>query len=84
MKVPVHFFNYYGYYTGSFYPREQNVSGTLLIEQVSAYKNSLKRMELAQKFVFGAVENCLRNLKYYQRRGRNLTDEINKITALKK
>lgn len=84
MKVPVHFFNYYGYYTGSFYPREQNVSGTLLIEQVSAYQNSLKRMELAQKFVFGAVENCLRNLKYYQRRGRNLTDEINKITALEK
>lgn len=84
MKIPVHFFNYYGYYTGSFYPREQNVSGTLLIEQVSAYQNSPKRIELAQKFVFGAAENCLRNLKYYRRRGRDLKDEINQIAALEK
>lgn len=30
-KIPVHLFNYYGYYTGTFYPREQHVSGNLLI-----------------------------------------------------
>lgn len=84
MKIPVHFFNYYGYYTGSFYPREQNVSGTLLIKQVNVYQDSTKRIKLAQKFVFGAAENCLRNLKYYQRRNKDLMTEINQITALEK
>ena len=28
--VVVHFFNYYSFYTGSFYPREKLVSGNLL------------------------------------------------------
>lgn len=42
MKIPVHFFNYYGFYTGSFYPKEQNVSGTLLIQQVQAYTDPKK------------------------------------------
>ncbi|MFT8607222.1 type I-B CRISPR-associated endonuclease Cas1b [Liquorilactobacillus ghanensis] len=84
LKIPVHFFNYYGYYTGSFYPREQNVSGILLINQVNGYQNVAKRLKLAQKFVLGAAENCLRNLKYYQRRNKNLMTEINQIAALEK
>ena len=32
--IPMHFFNYYSFYTGSFYPREQLVSGKLLVKQV--------------------------------------------------
>jgi len=31
-KVPVHFFNYYGFYSGSFYPREYLVSGMLVVK----------------------------------------------------
>ena len=31
--VCIHFFNYYGYYVGSFYPRETHVSGHLYIKQ---------------------------------------------------
>lgn len=84
LKIPVHFFNYYGYYTGSFYPREQNVSGTLLINQVNVYQDPVRRLALGQKFVFGAAENCLRNLKYYVRRNKNLAAEISQISALEK
>jgi len=35
LSIPIHIFNYYGTYTGSFYPKEKNVSGKLLIEQVN-------------------------------------------------
>ncbi|GAJ25650.1 CRISPR-associated protein Cas1 [Liquorilactobacillus sucicola DSM 21376 = JCM 15457] len=83
-KIPVHFFNYYGFYTGTFYPREKNVSGTLLIKQVLIYEQAKRRLGLAQKFVSGATYNCLRNLKYYLRRDRKLTAEINQIETLKK
>ncbi len=33
-NICVHFFNYYEFYTGTFYPRERLVSGKLLISQV--------------------------------------------------
>lgn len=41
--VPVHFFNYYSFYTGSFYPRERLVSGGLLVSQVEHYTDNEKK-----------------------------------------
>lgn len=35
--VPIHFFNYYGFYDGSFYPRETLLSGDSLIKQAENY-----------------------------------------------
>lgn len=31
--IRVHFFNYYGFYTGTYYPKEELVSGKLLISK---------------------------------------------------
>ena len=61
-KIPVHYFNHYGFYTGSFYPREPLVSGFLLINQVEHYRSKKKRLALAREFVRGAAQNILRNL----------------------
>jgi CRISP-associated protein Cas1 len=36
-NIIIHFFNYYGFYTGSFYPREFLNSGKLLVKQVEHY-----------------------------------------------
>lgn len=84
MKIPVHFFNYYGYYTGTFYPREKNVSGKLLVQQVYYSVEEIKRIPLAKKFVDGATTNCLRNLQYYRRRGKEVDQQIADIEALRK
>jgi CRISPR-associated protein Cas1 len=70
--VVLHCFNYYGFYTGSFYPREGNVSGHLLVRQVEHYLDPQKRLYLARQFVEGALFHLRRNLGYYQRRGRPL------------
>ena len=83
MNVPVHFFNYYGFYTGSFYPKETNVSGKLLIEQVTNYIDETKRVEIAQSFVEAASYNILRNLRYYNERGKDLNNEIDEIKRLR-
>lgn len=32
--IRVHFFNYYGFYTGTYYSKEELVSGKLLVKQV--------------------------------------------------
>ena len=37
--IIVHFFNYYGFYTGTYYPKESLVSGRILVQKVEAYTN---------------------------------------------
>lgn len=81
--ICIHFFNYYEFYSGSFYPREKLVSGDLLVHQVLHYKENDKRIILAKKFVEGASDNILRNLKYYNARERDLNEEIENIENLK-
>ncbi len=61
--IVLHQFNYYGYYSGSFYPREKLVAGELLVRQVMAYQDNSVRLELAQKFIEAAVFHILANLK---------------------
>jgi len=42
--IPIHFFNYYGYYVGSFYLREKHVSGYLCIKQAEHYLDREKAL----------------------------------------
>lgn len=62
----VHIYNYYGFYAGSFMPRDRNVSGELLVRQVEHYLNNEKRFFLAFCFVEGAMFHMLRNLREYK------------------
>ncbi|MFA5668847.1 MAG: type I-B CRISPR-associated endonuclease Cas1b [Balneolaceae bacterium] len=78
-NIPAHLFNYYGFYNGSYYPREYLHSGYLLVNQVEYYKSASKRMGLAVQFVLGAAYNMLRNLKYYDGRVGDISESINRI-----
>ena len=77
--IPVHYFNYYGFYTGSFYPRETLVSGMLLVNQVKHYASKSKRLLISIRIIDAAVQNILHNLKYHHARGKDLKDKIDKI-----
>ncbi|MCS6966427.1 MAG: type I-B CRISPR-associated endonuclease Cas1b [Candidatus Kapabacteria bacterium] len=72
--VVVHCFNYHGFYVGSFYPRETNVSGHLLVRQVEHYLVPERRLYLAREFVVGALFHIRRNLNYYRNRGKAVDD----------
>lgn len=74
-NIVIHFFNYYGYYTGSFVPREVNISGDLIVKQVEFYLNKDKRLELAKLFVESACHNMKRNIE--KRDG--FRDEVEKM-----
>lgn len=75
-QVAVHFFDYYEHYTGSFMPKEYLLAGKMQIEQTRHYSSKLKRLAIAQKFVEGAAFNILKNLRYYQSRGKDLAGMI--------
>ena len=80
--IAFHVFNYYGYYSGSYYPREYLNSGSLLVKQVQHYEKPTKRMALAQEFVASAVFNMLRILRYHTNRDKDCSTQIQSIEAI--
>lgn len=83
-EIILHFYNHYGYYIGSFYPREHYNSGEILVRQVEHYLDREKRLDLAKRFVAGAMENEIKVLTYYFNRGESsLEENINQIITLK-
>jgi CRISP-associated protein Cas1 len=78
-EIPLHLYNYYGYYAGSYMPREQYVSGFLTLQQATYYNQYPKRLEIAKAFVLGSLRNIEKVLMYYNRRETNLLAIIEDI-----
>ncbi len=81
-EIILHYFNYYDYYAGSFYPREHYNSGFMILKQAEYYMDNQKRVFIAKNFIEGAAKNCLKILKYYERRGKSLDTQITEIERL--
>lgn len=80
--IAIHVFNYYGFYSGSFYPRKTQVSGKLLVNQVKNYLNYENRLYIAKEIVSAGAFNIFRNLRYYNSRDVDLEPEMNQIDIL--
>jgi CRISPR-associated protein Cas1 len=78
-KISAHVFNYYGYYAGSYYPREYLNSGFLLVQQVAYYQSKKRRLDVARELIKAAVHGIQRNMAYYQNRGKDLTRWVQAI-----
>jgi CRISPR-associated protein Cas1 len=70
-EIIVHFYNYYGYYSGTYYPREHRNSGYMTVKQVQHYLDPERRLTLARTFVRGSLLNIRQVIRYYAGRGKS-------------
>ena len=76
--VIIHFYNYYGGYSGTFYPKDQYLSGKLLIKQVEKFQEN--RLYIAKAIVKGIGVNIYEVLyHYYKHDKKEVKDTIDWI-----
>lgn len=81
-EICLHFFNYYGYYTGTYYPREHLNSGYMILKQAEFYLDKNKRLEIAKALVEGSYKNISQVLNYYYKRGKDVGNTLENIIEL--
>ncbi|GAB6044910.1 type I-B CRISPR-associated endonuclease Cas1b [Caminibacter profundus] len=72
--IVLHFFNYYGNYSGTFFPRRKYISGELTIKQALAYERD--RLKIAKAIVLAISENIYEVLYHYYRHGKGEIKEF--------
>ncbi|GAB6168085.1 type I-B CRISPR-associated endonuclease Cas1b [Clostridium carnis] len=65
-SILISIYNYYGFYSGSYYSRKKNVSGILLVNQSKAYLDNKSRLEFSKAFIDSAIHHILRNLRRHK------------------
>lgn len=65
-SILISIYNYYGFYSGSYYSKKKNVSGILLVNQSRIYLDSKLRLEMAKAFIDSAMHHILRNLRRHK------------------
>lgn len=63
--ITLHLFNYHGNYSGTFYPKEQLISGDLCIKQALCYIEN--RLKIAKSIVQAIADNIHETLYHYYR-----------------
>ncbi|GAB6273788.1 MAG: type I-B CRISPR-associated endonuclease Cas1b [Peptococcaceae bacterium] len=81
-EIILHYFSHYGYYMGSFYPREHLNSGYMILRQAEHYLDEDKRLVIARSFVTGAARNIRQVLKYYSNREKEVAEPLASVENL--
>lgn len=82
-NILAHYYDWFDYYRGSFYPKDYLNAGLVVVRQSRHYNDTDKRLVLAHEFVRGASHNMLQNLRYYRRKGKDVDAVIEEIEQMR-
>jgi len=83
-RIPMHFYNRFGHYSGTFYPYEYLSNGCTVLQQALCYQDNERRLDIARKFIEGASGNMKSILNYYRRRERVSAKTLSQFEELQK
>lgn len=83
-NVPLHVFGWKDYYRGSYLPKRGQVSGNTIVEQVRAYDDLERRLQIGHKIIEASIHNMRANLRYYDDRRGNFSSAVNELEELKR
>lgn len=65
-SILINVYNYYGFYSGTYYSKKKNVSGLVLVNQSRLYLDNNLRVKMAKAFIDSANHHMLRNLRRHK------------------
>lgn len=77
--IPIQFYNYYGFYSGTFYPKKKLVSGMVNVSQGIHYYFLDKRLFIAKEFIDSAVHHMLRNLRRHKGQVQDKIEDMERL-----
>ncbi|OON98293.1 MAG: subtype I-B CRISPR-associated endonuclease Cas1 [Epulopiscium sp. Nele67-Bin004] len=64
--ICINFYNYYGFYSGTYYSKKKNISGVINVNQAIHYYYEENRMVIAKQFIESAMHHMLRNIRRHK------------------
>ncbi|WP_411967361.1 type I-B CRISPR-associated endonuclease Cas1b [Haloferax sp. YSSS75] len=82
-NVPVHIFGWKDYYKGSYLPKRGQVSGNTVVEQVRAYDDPDRRLQIGHRMIEASIHNMRSNIRYYSGRRGDFESVVDTLFELK-
>lgn len=82
-NVTMHVFGWKDYYRGSYLPKRGQVSGNAIVEQVRAYDDLDRRLEIGHRLIEASIHNMRGNIRYYDGRRGNFSKAVKELGELK-
>lgn len=77
--VSIQFYNYYGFFAGTYFPRVHKESGIVIVRQSEQYLDGTKRLFIAHQFLQAAIHHMIRNLRRHKEETQKIINEIQSI-----
>lgn len=65
-SIIINIYNYYGFYSGTYYSKKKNISGVVVVNQSRVYLEYSERLKMAKAFIDSANHHMLRNLRRHK------------------
>jgi CRISPR-associated protein Cas1 len=82
-NVSLHVFGWKDYYRGSYLPKRGQVSGNTVVEQVRAYDDPSRRLQIGHRIIEASIHNMRSNIRYYDGRRGDFSDTLTELADAK-